>query len=79
MAWIGPVFYPYLYSDFFDYTFFPYAYDEGYWAYAYDDFIDGVFFAYGQPLCRRSAAAGRCWRQFCTGTGRRARYRRSLR
>ncbi len=49
VAWLGPIFYPYIYSDVFDYTFFPYAYDDGYWAYAYDDFVDGVFFAYGSP------------------------------
>ena len=57
VAWAGPVFYPYLYSDFFDYTFFPYAYDEGYWAYAYDDFIDGVFFAYGSPYASDPGAS----------------------
>src|SRR5262249_4540180 len=37
VAWLGPVFWPYAYSDIFDYTFWPYAYDRGYWAYAYDD------------------------------------------
>jgi len=57
VAWLGPVFYPYLYSDFFDYTFFPYAYDDGYWAYAYDDFIDGVFFAYGSPYASDPGAS----------------------
>jgi len=57
VAWLGPVFYPYLYSDFFDYTFFPYAYDDAYWAYAYDDFIDGVFFAYGSPYADDPGAA----------------------
>ena len=28
---------------FFRATFWPYAYDRGYWAYAYDDFVDTVF------------------------------------
>jgi hypothetical protein len=37
------VFWPYAYSDIFDYTFWSYAYDPGYWAYAYDDFVDTVF------------------------------------
>jgi hypothetical protein len=37
------VFWPYAYSDIFNYTFWPYAYDRGYWAYAYDDFVDTVF------------------------------------
>ncbi len=43
VAWLGPVFWPYAYSDIFDYTFWSYAYDPGYWAYAYDDFVDTVF------------------------------------
>ena len=43
VAWFGPVFWPYAYSDIFDYTFWPSGYDDGYWAYAYDDFFDGVF------------------------------------
>jgi hypothetical protein len=37
------VFWPYAYSDIFNYTFWPYAYNRGYWAYAYDDFVDTVF------------------------------------
>jgi LTXXQ motif family protein len=43
VAWLGPVFWPYAYSDIFNYTFWPYAYEPGYWAYAYDDFVDTVF------------------------------------
>jgi hypothetical protein len=42
--WFGPVFYPYAYSDIFDYAFWPTGYDDGYWDYAYDDFFDGVFY-----------------------------------
>ena len=49
VAWIGPVFYPYAYSDIFNYTFWPYAYDDDYWAYAYDDFIDSMFWAEASP------------------------------
>ncbi len=50
VAWYGPVFWPYAYSDIFDYAFWPYGYDEGYWDYAYDDFIDGLFWGeYGPP------------------------------
>ena len=41
--WYGPVFWPYAYSDIFDYAFWPGGYDDGYFAYAYDDFFDGVF------------------------------------
>jgi hypothetical protein len=43
------VFWPYAYSDIFEYTFWPYAYDPGYWAYAYDDFVDTVFWGADNP------------------------------
>lgn len=43
VPWYGPVFWPYAYSDLFDYAFWPDGYDDGYWFYAYDDFFDGVF------------------------------------
>jgi LTXXQ motif family protein len=49
IAWIGPIFWPYAYSDIFNYTFWPHGYDEGYWAYAYDDFFDAVFWPNGGP------------------------------
>lgn len=49
VPWYGPVFWPYAYSDIFDYTFWPDAYDDGYWAYAYDDFLDGVFWGEEGP------------------------------
>jgi len=42
VPWFGSVYYPYAYSDIFDYTFWPSGYDPGYWAVAYDDFFDGV-------------------------------------
>ena len=43
VGWYGPVFWPYAYSDIFDYAFWPGGYDDGYWDYAYDNFIDGLF------------------------------------
>ena len=49
VAWLGPVFWPYAYSDIFQYTFWPHAYDPGYWAYAYDDFVDTVFWGTDSP------------------------------
>ena len=50
VAWYGPVFWPYAYSDIFDYAFWPGGYDDGYWDYAYDDFVDGLFWGeYGPP------------------------------
>lgn len=45
IGWIGPLFWPYAYDDFVDYTFYPYAYDT-FWPYAYDDFYEGMFGAY---------------------------------
>jgi hypothetical protein len=67
VAWYGPVFWPYAYSDVFDYTFWPAGYDDGYWAYVYDDFFDGVFwgeagppeeYAYAAPSPRSSYGSG---------------------
>jgi LTXXQ motif family protein len=49
VPWAGHVFWPYAYSDIFEYTFWPYAYDPGYWAYAYDDFVDTVFWGTASP------------------------------
>jgi hypothetical protein len=49
VAWYGPVFWPYVYSDIFDYVFWPYGYEQGYWAYVYDDFIDSLFWGERGP------------------------------
>jgi len=50
VSWYGPVFWPYAYSDIFDYAFWPGGYDDGYWDYAYDGFVDGLFWGeYGPP------------------------------
>ena len=50
LGWAGPVFWPYAYDDFVDYTFYPVAYDV-FWPYAYDDVYDSILgeFAYGEP------------------------------
>src|SRR5262245_38078850 len=56
-GWVGPLFWPYAYSDFVDYTFYPYAYDT-FWPYAYDDFYDGMFGAYAQGYGGTYAAVG---------------------
>ena len=42
---VGPLFWPYAYDDFIDYTFSPYAYDT-FWPYAYDDLFEGIYGAY---------------------------------
>jgi hypothetical protein len=48
IGWIGPVFWPYAYYDFFDYVFWPYGYDD-FWPYAYDDIYYGVYGPYALP------------------------------
>jgi hypothetical protein len=50
-------FWPYAYSDIFDYAFWPRGYDDGYFAYAYDDFFDGVFFGEEGPPAAYAAYA----------------------
>jgi len=81
VAWYGPVFWPYAYSDIFDYAFWPYGYDDGFWDYAYDDFIDGLFwgeygppdaYAYAGPAAPRSSRVSYAGvQELCTqpGTG----------
>jgi hypothetical protein len=75
VAWLGPVFWPYAYSDIFDYTFWSYAYEPGYWAYAYDDFVDTVFWGNDSPY---SAYASINPYDYPQGGGFRARQRSSV-
>jgi hypothetical protein len=75
IGWFGPLFWPYAYDDFIDYTFWPYAYDV-FWPYVYDDLYVGVFgpYSYEGPAsgsstssrratASRSAAAARVCRE----------------
>jgi hypothetical protein len=57
VGWYGPVFWPYAYSDIFDYAFWPGGYDDGYWDYAYDDFFDGMFWGQAGPPADYASAA----------------------
>ena len=75
VAWLGPVFWPYAYSDIFNYTFWSYAYEPGYWAYAYDDFVDTVFWGGDSPY---SAYASTNPYDYPQGRGDRARPRASV-
>ncbi|WP_349643296.1 Spy/CpxP family protein refolding chaperone [Bradyrhizobium japonicum] len=75
VAWLGPVFWPYAYSDIFDYTFWSYAYEPGYWAYAYDDFVDTVFWGGDGPY---SAFASTTPYDYPQAGGGRARPRASV-
>jgi hypothetical protein len=73
VGWIGPVFWPTAYDDFFDYAFWPYEYDGyGFWAYAYDDLFDNVFFTPGTEDVYASTGGG-------YASGGRARERRRTR
>jgi ABC-type transporter MlaC component len=58
IGWVGPLYWPYAYDDFVDYTFYPYAYDA-FWPYAYEDLYDGMFGAYAQGYGGTYAAVGR--------------------
>jgi hypothetical protein len=77
IGWAGPLFWPYAYDDFVDYTFYPYAYDT-FWPYAYDDVYEGMFgrYAYGsgsayasvrQPQLARAGGAAVPAADLCTG------------
>ncbi|MBR0836231.1 Spy/CpxP family protein refolding chaperone [Bradyrhizobium manausense] len=76
VAWLGPVFWPYAYSDIFDYTFWSYAYEPGYWAYAYDDFVDTVFWGGDGPYAAYASTNPYDYPQ--AGGGGRARPRASV-
>lgn len=45
LGFVGPLFWPYAYDDFIDYTFWPTAYDT-FWPYAYDDVFEGIYGGY---------------------------------
>jgi hypothetical protein len=55
IGWLGPVFWPYAYNDFFDYTFYPHGYDT-FWPYAYDDVYQGIFGRYAYSSSSAYAA-----------------------
>ena len=49
VGFVGPLFWPYAYNDFLNYTFYPYAYDA-FWPAAYDDVYDGITGVYGSGI-----------------------------
>ena len=59
IGWVGPLFWPYAYDDFVDYTFYPHAYDT-FWPYAYEDVFEGMFGRYAEGY-GGSYAAVRRW------------------
>ena len=75
LGWFGPLFWPYVYSDFFDYVFWPYAYDD-FWPYAYDDVYYGIYgpYAYYGPygapgVSRRGVSSRRSARYAARANG----------
>jgi hypothetical protein len=58
IGWIGPLFWPYAYYDFVDWTFYPVVYDV-FWPYAYDDVYEGMFGQYAYGYSPAYAAVGR--------------------
>ena len=49
LGFVGPVFWPYAYDDFVDYTFWPAAYDT-FWPYAFDDVYEGIYGGYAPDI-----------------------------
>lgn len=60
IGWAGPLFWPYAYSDFVDYTFYSYGSDT-FWPSAYDDLYESVFgrYAYGSAYAAVPPAGDR--------------------
>jgi hypothetical protein len=48
LGWVGPLFWPYAYGDFFYYALWPddYGYSDPVWAYGYPDIYEGIFSPY---------------------------------
>lgn len=46
-GWVGPLFWPFAYYDFYDYTMWGYGYDDPFWDYGYGDVYAGLFAPYG--------------------------------
>jgi hypothetical protein len=57
IGFVGPLFWPYAYDDFYDYVFLPHAYDE-FWPYAYEDVYQGMFGLYASASGSGSGTSG---------------------
>jgi hypothetical protein len=57
IGFIGPLFWPYAYEDFLEYTFYPYAYDA-FWPSAYADVYGGIIGLYGPAIGPAYPATG---------------------
>ena len=74
-GWVGPLFWPYAYGDFFYYALWPdqYGYYDPFWTYGYGDIYDGIFSPYdyseyvqGPQAPERMAALTQAVAQSCT-------------
>src|SRR5262249_58213884 len=57
LGFVGPVFWPYAYDDFIDYTFWGYGYDT-FWPLAFDDLYEGIYGGYAPEFYAASGYAG---------------------
>jgi hypothetical protein len=59
LGWVGPLFWPYAYGDFFYYALWPYEYDyyDPFWAYGYGDVYEAIFPPYGYASYVRGGGA----------------------
>jgi hypothetical protein len=57
LGFVGPVFWPYAYDDFVDYTFWGYGYDT-FWPTAFDDVYEGIYGAYAPEYYADAQASG---------------------
>jgi hypothetical protein len=72
-GWIGPLFWPFAYYDFYDYALWGYGYDDAFWGYGYDDIYAGVFSPYGyDDLAGYLPAGGGSVRRVTDGLGSQA-------
>jgi hypothetical protein len=46
-GWVGPLFWPFAYNDWYDYTMWGYGDDASFWDYGYNDIYAGIFAPYG--------------------------------
>jgi hypothetical protein len=46
-GWVGPLFWPFAYYDFYNYALWGYDYDDSFWDYGYGDIYAGLFAPYG--------------------------------
>jgi hypothetical protein len=71
-GWVGPLFWPFAYYDWYDYALW--GYDDAFWDYGYDDIYAGLFAPYGyddlegylpQPAANGQANAASPLAQMC--------------